>query len=199
LGGKPLYKWTVDFLVANKKYFEDIVFSSDSPLFFDLPKGVKTLKRPKPLCEDKMPHVMSVRHALLHMEKSEGKEYDYVMLFQPTNPLRHRNDLKQFIETMTAAKMPLGKTYYVDENINPSYIEQATMWEEETEPNGVIIRSGNMYSYSRQFLLANTIEQVNLSSFYIMVPKHRGYNINNRDDFDIVDAFIRRYECTSKT
>ncbi len=193
IGGKPLYQWTTDFLVENQRKFEDIVFSSDNPTLWDLPIDVKTLKRPKPLCEDKMPHVMSVRHALLHMEKQTGKEYDYVILFQPTNPIRHSRDLKEFINHMTSNSCHLGKTYYLDDNINPNYIEQATKWTDDTEPEGVIIRSGNMYSYSREYLVVTEYMLNNLESFYMMLPKFRGYNINNKEDFTIVEAFMKRY------
>jgi len=193
IGGKPLYKWTTDFLVENKKFFEDIVFSSDTPLFFDLPKDVIALKRPQALCEDRTPHVMSVRHALLHMEKLNEKEYDYVILFQPTNPLRHKKDLEAFIELIELDRDHIGKTYYVDDNVNPGYLEQATQWAEGTEPEGVIVRSGNMYAYSKQYLVRTDINIADLHSFYVLVPKHRGYNINNKEDFDIVEALMKTY------
>jgi hypothetical protein len=93
----------------------------------------------------------------------------------------------------------LGKTYYVDENINPSYIEQAIKWDDTTESEGVIVRSGNMYAYSRQYLTCTDLHRVDLESFYTMIPKHRGYNINNKEDFTIVEAFMERYGCISKT
>lgn len=195
IGGKPLYQWTTDFLKAQKKYFEDIVFSSDAPVFFDLPDCIHSLKRPKALCEDKTPHVMSVRHALLHAEKKYEKEYDYVVLFQPTNPIRHRSDLVTFIRMMEDSGYALGKTYYVDDNINPSYIEQATKWDESAEPEGVIIRSGNMYAYSRKYLNLADYQHVDLDRFYTLIPKHRGYNINNKEDFAIVEAFMKEYSC----
>jgi len=196
IGGKPLYQWTTDFLVANKRFFEDIIFSSDSPVSFDVPDCLHKLKRPEALCQDKTPHVISVRHALLHAERIFNKEYDHVILFQPTNPLRHKNDLISFITQMESSGFHLGKTYYVDDNINPSYLEQAIQWEEGTEPEGVIIRSGNMYSYSRKYLCVTDINHVDLNRFYTIIPKHRGYNINTKEDFAIVETFIKKYKCS---
>jgi CMP-N-acetylneuraminic acid synthetase len=184
--------------MANKKYFEDIAFSTDVTAAFDVPDWIHKIKRPSVMCEDKTPHVLSVRHALLRMESKTGKEYDYVILFQPTNPIRHREDLRNFIEQMEGTSFPLGKTYYVDDNINPSYIEQAIQWDDTTEPEGVIVRSGSMYAYSRKYLVVTDLKHLELDRFYVMIPKYRGYNINNKDDFDIVEAFMKRYRCISK-
>jgi CMP-N-acetylneuraminic acid synthetase len=199
IGGKPLYTWTTDFLMKHKKFFEDICFSTDVPAAFDVPGYIHKIKRPGTLCEDKTPHVMSVRHALLRMESRLNKEYDYVVLFQPTNPLRDKKDLVTFLTMMHDSGCELGKSYYVDENINPSYIEQAIKWDESTEPEGIIVRSGNMYAYSRKYLVVNELSKLDLESFYVIVPKHRGYNINNSEDFDVVEAFMRRYKCICKT
>lgn len=198
LAGKPLYKWTTDFLMENEAYFEDIVFSTDSPRAFDV-KPIHVMKRPKPLCEDKMPHVMSVRHALLHMEKKFNKIYDYAVLFQPTNPLRDWRDLGMFVKMMEEYQYMLGNTYYLDDNLSPGYIEQALKWGDGAETEGVVVRSGSMYAYSRKYLVVTDINKIDLDRFYVMIPKHRGYNINNKEDFAVVEAFIKEHGCLPKT
>lgn len=202
LGKKPLYKWTTDYLESVKQEFDLLVFSSDRPEAFLLNKDIwATIARPTILCEDCSPHVLSVRHALNSVEKysSDDKPYDYVILFQPTNPLRDKHDLYMMLTMLHENRPMVGKTYYIDENLRMSYIEAASGWKEgyaDASGDGVLIRSGSMYAYSRQYLMGNNLEK-DYDSVYVSIPKHRGYNINDMEDFAIVEAFIKEYKCKS--
>lgn len=183
-----------------KQEFELLAFSSDKPEAFILDREIwATIARPTILCEDCSPHVLSVRHALNSVEKKQNTEYDYVILFQPTNPLRDKHDLFMMLTMLHENRPMVGKTYYIDTNLKMSYIEAASGWKEgysDASGDGVLIRSGNMYAYSRQYLMGSDIPK-DYDSVYVSIPKHRGYNINDAEDFDIVEAFIKRYKCKS--
>lgn len=201
IGGKALYKWTVDYLLSLKHEFEDIALSSDRPDEFVVPGSIAKIIRPKILCEDCSPHVLSVRHALNKMEAKLNKEYDYVILFQPTNPIRDKDDLYAMLAMLQENKPMLGKTYYIDENLHSSYIEGVRGWIEgylDRSGNGVLIRSGSMYAYARRYLIDTGIPRDELDTVYVPIPKYRGYNLNNIEDFAIVQTFMEHYHCKDK-
>lgn len=197
LAKKPLYKWTTDFLESVKDEFEALAFSSDRPEVFPLEPDIWTpIVRPMTLCEDCSPHVLSVKHALSQLERDGDVTFDYVILFQPTTPLRNSDELYSMIHMLNEHKPMVGKTYYIDENISLSYLEGAKGWKDgyaDASGDGVLIRSGSMYAYSRHYLMGSSIQE-DYDTVYVSVPKYRGYNINNSEDFAIVEAFVKRYK-----
>lgn len=195
--GKPLYKWTTDFLVRNKRLFDCMAFSSDEPGKFEVPKNFELITRPKVLCEDNTPHVLSVKHGLIHMEKKWGFEFEYTVLFQPTNPFRTQEDISRMLHMLETSKPLTARTYYIDENIKQEYIIGAK-YEPDLESDKVLVRSGSMYAYHRSFLMGLGYNIINPESAFVVVPKRRGYNINTEEDFMIVESLMKGYKCELK-
>lgn len=195
--GKPLYKWTVDFLMRNKRWFDVIAFSSDDPGRFNIPTNMIQITRPMSLCADNMPHVISVKHGLLHVEKQIGIEFDYVVLLQPTNPIRTQEDISRMINMLEASKPQMLRTYYIDDNLNQEYIIGAK-YEPDLDSNKVLVRSGLFYAYHRSFLMGISYNVSLPDAVFMLVPKHRGYNINNEEDFIIVESLMKAYKCELK-
>ncbi|WP_198519845.1 acylneuraminate cytidylyltransferase family protein [Polaribacter sp. ALD11] len=89
--GKPLIQWSID--AANKsKYITDILVTSDDDEILEYARktnGVIDLKRPKELAKDNS----RTEPVLVHALKNIDKEYDYLILLQPTSPLRTTEDI----------------------------------------------------------------------------------------------------------
>jgi len=188
--GKPLYRWTTDFIETIKNKFAVMVFSSDVPDAFDVPSGFVKIQRPRILCEDFAPHMLSVQHALVETENGCRDEIEYVMLFQVTNPLRYAGDVDLMLGEIDPSKVNgvLG-TSYRDHNLKMDYMIDWGMPGCSDLPR---IHSGNLYLYSREFLL-KAYDQCRFPVYqYIEIPKERGYNLNVDEDFAIAEAFARR-------
>jgi CMP-N-acetylneuraminic acid synthetase len=165
--------------------FESLVFSSDKPYEWDLPESFTALKRPQVLCRDEVPHLASVKHAVYCVDAKT----DWVILFQPTNPIRKTEELMTMMKLMLryhpGSKPTIIRCYYEDTNVSQSYFKDALF---KHSAQGVVIRSGTMYTYNRAYLSARQDEEIiNLS---IKVPKWRGYNINDKEDLYITEAFM---------
>lgn len=188
LKGVPLYMWTTEFLNSCSSIFTSLVMSSDKPSDFDLPEIFIPLVRPKILCEDEMPHIKSVKHAVLAVNAKYELDTDWVILFQPTNPVRQIQELSSVMSLLLrhneSTKPTILRSYYNDENINPGYIRDASF---APDVENVIIRSGTMYAYNRAYLEDQTKERMDL---WVKVPKWRGYNINNEEDFYITEGMM---------
>lgn len=96
LAGKPLIAWTID--EANKsKYIDRLILSSEDEEIIKVAReyGCEVpFKRPVELAQDDTPGIESVIHSLDTLEE----KYDYVVLLQPTSPLRTVEDIDGCIQ-----------------------------------------------------------------------------------------------------
>lgn len=95
--GKPLIQYTIDE-AKKSKYIDRIFLSTDSPEIARI-GGKLGLKiehlRPEELASDTSPTIDSVKYSL---EKLKNENFDYVMLLQPTQPLRTVEHIDKSIE-----------------------------------------------------------------------------------------------------
>ncbi len=182
IAGKPLYKWTTDFLSENQDCFTALAFSSDEPDKFDVPFNFFTIKRPPNLCIESASHRSVVIHALDYIGHY-FEEFDYVMLFQPTNPFRRKIDLYEMMVKMEKSTRPTrGYMYYIDDNLELKYIHGFSAGRYRNPK----IKSGNMYLYSRSYFYQK--ESIPSEAITMEIPKWRGYNINTKEDFYVAEA-----------
>lgn len=90
--GKPLIQWSID-AALDSKIITDVVVTSDDDEILELSRktlNVKTIKRPKELAEDDSRTEPVLIHAL---ESIKNIKYDYLVLLQPTSPLRNANHI----------------------------------------------------------------------------------------------------------
>lgn len=90
LAGKPLIKYTVD-AVKKSKLVTRIILTCDNDEIIDYCKdqGIEIpFKRPSKLAQDTSSTISAIKHAVKFLEKNESYIPDYIMILQPTSPLR---------------------------------------------------------------------------------------------------------------
>ena len=99
LENKPLIAWSIEASLKSK-YITKTIVSSDNDKILNIAKqyGACIQKRPNHLAEDITPTEPVIYHVLQHMEYLE--EYDYLILLQPTSPLRDESDIDASIELL---------------------------------------------------------------------------------------------------
>ena len=97
LAGKPLIIWTIE-AAKNSKYIDHCVVSSDDQEIADVSQrfGADVLLRPAELATDSASSVDVVLQAI----EKEKQNYDYVILLQPTSPLRTAHHIDEAIELL---------------------------------------------------------------------------------------------------
>lgn len=101
LCGKPVIAWTID-QARHSRHLDCIIVSTDSPLVAKVAKkyGAEVpFMRPEELAGDEARSIDVVLHAINFL-KSQGEEYDYLVLLEPTSPLRETNDIDLAIEKL---------------------------------------------------------------------------------------------------
>lgn len=98
LCGKPLIAWTIEAGLKSK-YIDTLIVSSDSDEILSIAKsfGSEIIKRPDELATDTASSFDAVRHVI-----ENTKKHDYIVLLQPTSPLREACHIDESIEMLLA-------------------------------------------------------------------------------------------------
>ena len=102
VAGKPLIAYTIE-VALNSRYLDKIIVSSEDEEILSVAKelGAEVLVRPSQLAQDNTPGIEPVLHAV-----SVCTGYDYVVLLQPTSPLRTTQDIEAAIDQCMSHKTP---------------------------------------------------------------------------------------------
>ena len=101
IAGKPLLAWTIE-AAKKAKVIDDIYVTSENKKILKISKklNIKTINRPGALSNDKI-HVDA---AVLHCYINIKKRYDYIVLLQPTSPLRSHKHILEAIKLIKRTK-----------------------------------------------------------------------------------------------
>tara|TARA_B100001250_G_scaffold412412_1_gene443548 strand:+ start:12324 stop:13013 length:690 start_codon:yes stop_codon:yes gene_type:complete len=93
LCGKPLIAWSIEAGLKSN-YIDKVVVSSDDKEILDIAIQYKSeiIKRPSDLASDSASSFDVVQHTIKKLER-----YDYVILLQPTSPLRNHKHIDEAI------------------------------------------------------------------------------------------------------
>ncbi len=114
LCGKPLLAWSIESAL-DSKYIDEVVVSTDSSVYADIAKSYGAnvpFLRPESLSKDTTTTFDVLEHCIRFYKESLGKEFDYIVLLEPTSPLRVKNgsknisDIDRAIRTLLAHKPP---------------------------------------------------------------------------------------------
>ena len=96
LCGKPLIAWSIE-AGLNSKYIDKVVVTSDDDEILNISEefGTEIIKRPDELASDTATTFDAIKHTIENMKK-----YDYIILLQPTTPLRNEKHIDEAIEIL---------------------------------------------------------------------------------------------------
>lgn len=106
LCGKPLVAWSIEAGLACK-YIDEVMVTTDSKETAEiaLKFGASVpFIRPIDLATDGATSIDTVKHAITFYKKVQGKTFDYIVLLEPTSPLREYGDLDSMLETVVLSE-----------------------------------------------------------------------------------------------
>jgi CMP-N,N'-diacetyllegionaminic acid synthase len=94
LNGKPLIVWSIDAGLKSK-YIDKVVVTSDDAEILNVSNnaGATVINRPAQFASDTATTFDAIKHTITNMGR-----YDYVILLQPTSPLRSEKHIDEAIE-----------------------------------------------------------------------------------------------------
>ena len=101
LAGKPLITWSIESGLKSK-YINKVVVSSDSDEILNISKkyGADIIKRPNELASDMASSFDSIKHAIENIKET----FEYLILLQPTSPLRNNWHVDEAFELLYEKK-----------------------------------------------------------------------------------------------
>ncbi|MEK9801545.1 MAG: acylneuraminate cytidylyltransferase family protein [Alphaproteobacteria bacterium] len=96
LCGKPLISWTIE-AALNSKYLDEVVVTSDDIEILGIANNMKvmSIERPSHLASDTASTFDAVKHTIDNIDS-----YEYIVLLQPTSPLRNATHIDKAIELL---------------------------------------------------------------------------------------------------
>ena len=207
LCGKPLVSWTIEAGLASR-YIDDVLVSTDCQATADiaLKAGASVpFMRPAVLASDTASSVDVVLHTLDFYRQELLRNFDLVVLLEPTSPLRQADDIDSMLEKLVSrleefdAIISLGEVHThpsIMKRLSGDQIEQfnkdlvmSSRRQDQAVayfPFGVayIVKVATLYS-GRTFYPSRTT--------YQLIQRYQCYEIDDIYDFLAIEN-IMRYE-----
>jgi CMP-N,N'-diacetyllegionaminic acid synthase len=208
LDGKPLIQYTIE-AVRKSKYIpeEDIFISSDEDeiINFCQSLGLKVpYKRPASLAADESPMIDCIIDALKWNDVQYKKQYDCVLLLQPTSPLRTNGDIDGAIEMfMKSNAESLISVHRMAEHPYECLKLNDAGWEYLSKPNYQATRrqdyqeefyffNGAIYLAKTELILqTKTFFLEGQSALYVMMAEH-GIDIDEISDLKLAEFHLHK-------
>lgn len=205
LAGKPLLARTVE-AARNARYLDRVVLSTDNleiaAIGREFGADVPFL-RPVKLASDTASTVDVALHALRSLQ-AQGEHYDFVVILQPTSPLRSSADIDAAIELLLVkradAVISVCETDHPPEWCNPlpddlsmaSFFRPGIRRTRSQDLPRSYRLNGAVYVYNcRRLLVSGSLEMDDNSYAYIM-PRERSVDIDSEIDFELAEFLCRR-------
>lgn len=199
LAGKPLIAWTIE-VARQSKYITTTIVSTDDEEICAVAKeyGAEVpFMRPPHLAEDDTPGVAPILQAI-----EQCPDYDYVVVLQPTSPLRTTEDIDGAIEKMLAHKRdfcvsvaeatqsPYWMYTLKDENNMQPLIDKPLVVRRQDLPKAYIL-NGAVY-VAKVEELKKTETFLTPETVAYEMPEERSFDIDVERDFYICERMKER-------
>ena len=195
---KPLIAWTIEESLKSK-YIDNVVVSTDDQNIANISKKYdieKIILRPSHLATDSASTAAVLKYEINLIKKN----FDLLILLQPTSPLRTVKDIDNAIEMIDGHNT--SSLVSVSENKHPIEwiveLNKKNMIKNSSILNSLKIRqdSSNFYrlnggiyiSYVKEFLKNNSFFTNNTLAF--IMPEHRSIDIDDKHDFKIASLLM---------
>ena len=204
LAGKPLIYYTIK-AAKKSKYLTRCIVSTDNKKIFNISKKLGAdvpFIRPSKLAQDKSTSLEVAQHALKWLKDNNGEEYDYLMILQPTSPLRIVKDIdksiKKIVDTKADSVMSMVKIddfsikkikKIENDKIIPWMKDEGKESARRQDLGGVYKRNCAIY-LTKVLLIKKGDLFGKISRPYIM-PSERSIDINSLIDFIIAETYLK--------
>lgn len=123
LAGKPLIAWSIE-AGKKSKYIDRIIVSTEDKEIRDISLiyGAEVpFLRPKELAQDNTSSVDTIVDVIMKLKDIEKLEYDFILLLQPTSPLRNEKHIDESIDLLISNLDKYNALISVTELEHPVY------------------------------------------------------------------------------
>lgn len=203
LGDKPLIAWTIE-AAKKSRFINRIVVSTDSNEIAEVSKkyGAEVpFIRPAELASDTASTMDVIFHCIDFL-KSKNEVYDFVVLLQPTSPLRNAKDIEnafQLLSSETKAVVSVCETKHPPfwSNILPNDLSmkdfiRPAVRNKRSQDFPIYYRlNGALYISDVEYLTNNNGFMGESTKAFIM-PQNRSVDIDSEIDFELCKILLSK-------
>lgn len=204
LCGKPLIAWSIE-AGYKSNYLDEIMVTTDCQNIAEVAKqyGANVpFLRPKELATDTATTFDAIKHTIDYY-KNELKEFDYIVLLEPTSPLRESVDIDNAIKILLDSNADSIVGICRTEDQNPAFLvlknEKNFISGYENKEMKVLRRQDikDVYFFEGTIYISKTNILLDKKKFYhentigYEVPKYKSLEIDDIEDFIMVEAIMK--------
>jgi CMP-N,N'-diacetyllegionaminic acid synthase len=201
LGGKPLLAWSIE-VARQVNEIDRVILSTDDAEIASVGRahGAEVYARPKHLATDEA-LVIDALKDLLHTLQSEGDLPEWVVLLEPTCPLRSPDDVRDCLRLLATGSYDSVATFK-DAELNPHrawrltdgvpevFVPGAIPWLPRQKLPIAYQLNGAVYVF-RASLLEQEAKSLLVGRLAaVLMPRDRSQDIDDSVDFMIAEALL---------
>lgn len=205
LNGKPLITWSIE-AGQKSRYLDMVMVTTDDQDIAQTAKNAGAevpFMRPADLSGDTASSIDVIEHTINFYSKQRQQDFDYIVLLEPTSPLRETDDIdlaiERLLESQAEAITGIAKT----ESQNPAFLlkmdtegflkgydQKGLRSLRRQDINEVYFLEGTIYISTTEALLRERTFYHDKTIGYV-VPKYKSLEIDDIDDLVMVEAIMK--------
>lgn len=210
VAGKPLIAYTIEAALAVRDRLHRLIVSTDDEQIAEVARcfGAEVpFLRPADLSGDRVPMVPVLQHAVGEVEAQDGLRLDWVLLLQPTAPLRTPDDIRAALDlaerggcdsvisvVQVFAVHPILMKRIENDRLLPFCIEEKEGTRRQDYQPPAYMRNGAIYLTRRDVLMERGSIWGEVIRPYVM-PEERSVSIDSELDLKLADLILREQNC----
>lgn len=206
LAGKPLIAYTIEAALAVRDLLHRLIVSTDDEQIAAVARryGAEVpFLRPAELSGDRVPMVPVLQHAVREVEARDGLRLDWVLLLQPTAPLRAPEDIRAALDlaarggcdsvisvVQVFAVHPILMKRIENDRLLPFCIEEKEGTRRQDYQPPAYMRNGAIYLTRRDVLMARGSIWGEVIRPYVM-PEERSVSIDSKLDLKLAELLLQ--------
>ncbi len=201
IAGKPLISWSIK-VAQGSKYIDRVIVSTDGDLIAQVSRnnGAEVLERPASLAGDTSLVIDSLRDIIKKI-REQGESAAYMLLLEPTSPLRTVEDVDGVIELISSGQFDSVATFR-DAELNPHrawkiengnvrvFIDGAVPWLPRQQQPEAWQLNGAVYAFDIDKLPAEGVSVLFGRIGALTMPPERSLDIDNNVQFSIAEVLL---------
>lgn len=207
LAGKPLISWAIE-AARKTPEIDRIIVSTDDDKIAEVAihYGAEVILRPEELARDDSLVIDTIRDLIMKLRAS-GEEAEYMVLLEPTCPLRNSSDISECLKiledkkydsvaTFKEAELNPHRAWKINGNNPETFFTGVVPWLPRQKLPKAYQLNGAVYSFRINGLKEDDISLLFGKEGAVLMPKERSIDIDDELDFLLVETLIERMsEC----
>lgn len=198
LAGKPLIAWSIEAALKSDKISKIVVTSDDDEILdVSFKYGASIIKRPDILALDDTTTFDAIKHTIENFEI-----FDYIVLLQPTSPLRYAKHINEAIDLLLEKKAdavisvcemehsPLWSNTLPNDNNMKNFLKEEVLNKRSQELEKYYRLNGAIYICKTDKLLENKGFFLKDNIYAYKMDKNNSIDIDEEIDFKLAHLYL---------